>query len=217
MRLTSNLTMIVAALLGSQVVYADIYIWTDENGITNFTNQTPPPEAEIYLKSMEGPYQEAVDRTQREMEKQRALEQAQAEKRLQEERLAEKIARLERQTAEAERKTREALERVEELEDAAAGRDRDRRWSSTGYVSYDPGYDDYRHYGYRGYRFSVTYPGDKRHQKHRLRKGKSHKQIDRSDHRHKGRRLESRRHVQPRQPPTGQDRFDGHRRKGSRR
>jgi len=207
----------LAVCLWGQAAYADIYVWTDENGITNFTDQTPPPEAEIFLKTMEGPYQEAVERAQRETEKQRALERAQAEIREQEERVAEKIAQLERRTEEAEREAREALERAAELEDAADRQYRDDRWYSTGYASYYPGYDGYRHYGYTGYRFSVTYPSSKRYKRHRYRPGGSHKRIDGRGHRSRGRHLEGNRNGRHRRHATGQARFDGHPRRGSRR
>lgn len=216
MRLTFSLPMILVACLWSQAVYADIYVWIDENGITNFTNQPPPPGAEIFLKTMEGPHQEVVEETPKEMEMQRALERAQTDIRLTEERIAEKITQLEQETAEAKRETRKALERVEELEDAAERRYRDNRWSSTGSVAYNPGYYDYRHYGYRGYRFSVTYPGDKRHPKHRFRMGRPHKQVERSGHRRGGLRLKGKRHAQHRRHPTGQARFGGHPRRGLR-
>jgi len=210
-------TYMLTVCLWSHGVDADIYAWTDESGIMHFSNRDSHPEATLFLKTMEGPYEEAVERAQRETEKQRELEQAQAEIREQEARLAAKIAKLEQRTAEAKRKTQEALERAEALEKAADKRYRDDRWYSTGYVSYYPGYYDYRYYGYNGYRFSVTYPSGKRYKKHRYRPNGSHKQIDGERHRNRDRHFQGNRDSRYRRHTAGQARFSGHRRGGWRR
>jgi hypothetical protein len=198
-------------------VNADIYTWSDENGIMHFSNRNSHPEATLYLKTMEGPYEEALERAQREAERQRELERAQAEIRLQEARLAEKIATLERRTAEAKQKTQEALDRAEALEKAADRRYRDDRWYATGYASSYPGYYDYRYYGVNGYRFSVTYPGSKRYKKHRYRPVGSHKQIDGGKYRNRDRHFQGNRNSRYGRHTAGQAAFSGHRRGGWRR
>jgi len=33
--------------------FADIYVWTDENGVKNFTNQAPPEQAEVFMTTPE--------------------------------------------------------------------------------------------------------------------------------------------------------------------
>ena len=43
-------------------LYADIYEWTDQNGVKHFTNYTPPADATILIKTEELPYDEAADR-----------------------------------------------------------------------------------------------------------------------------------------------------------
>lgn len=209
-------TYMLTACLWSHGVNADIYTWTDESGIMHFSNRNSHPEAALYLKTMEGPYEEAVERAQRETEQQRELERAQAEIRIQEARLAEKIAKLERRTAEAKRKTQEALDRAEALEEAADRRYRDDRWYATGYLSY-PGYYDYRYYGYNGYRFSVTYPSGKRYKKHRYHLGGSHKQIHGERYLNRDRHFQGNRNSRYRRHPAGQARFSGHRPGGWRR
>ena len=35
----------------SAFLYADIYEWTDEEGVRHFTNSAPPPEAKIMMKT----------------------------------------------------------------------------------------------------------------------------------------------------------------------
>lgn len=208
---------IFAVCLWGQAAYADIYVWIDDNGIRHFSNRDSHPDAKLFLKTMEGPYEEAVERAQKETEKKQALEQAQAEIQERKERLAEKVAKLERRAEEAKREAREALDRAKELEEAADRRYRDDRWYATGYASYYPGYYDYGYYGYRGYRFSVTYPSGKRYKKHRHHKGGSHKQIDRNRHRYQDRHLNGSKYARQRRPAAGQARFSGHRRGGWRR
>ena len=217
MKRTTLSACIFAVCLWGQAAYADIYAWIDDNGIRHFSNRNSHPEAELFLKTMEGPYEEAVERTQRETEKQREIEQAQAEIQAEKERLAEKVAKLERRAKEAKREAREALERAKELEKATDRRYRDDRWYSTGYASYYPGYYDYRYYGYSGYRFSVTYPSGKRYKRHRQHKGGSHKQIDGNRHRYRDRHLNGSKNARNRGHATGQVRFSGHRRGGWRR
>jgi len=214
MRRITQFIWIFAVCLWSQAVYADIYAWIDDNGIRHFSNRNSHPEAELFLKTMEGPYEEAVERAQREAEKQRALEQAHAEIQAQKDRLAEKVARLERRAEEAKRKAREALERAKELEAAADRRYQDDRWYSTGYISYYPEYYDYRYYGYNGYRFSVTYPSGKRYKQHRYRPGEPPKRIDWNGHRNRDWRSTGNRDARHRGPSAGQARFQGHRRGG---
>lgn len=209
-------TWIMAACLWAQTVDADIYVWTDESGIRHFSNRDSHPEAELFLKTMEGPYEEAVERAYREAEKQRELQQAQAKIQEEKERLAEKVAELERRTEAAKREAQEALDRAEAIEEAADRRRRDDRWYAVG-TAYYPGYYIYSPYGYRGYRFSVTYPGGKRFKDHRYRPGGTHGPIHRDGYRNRDRHPAGSRYSRPRQPLSGQARFQGHGRRGWRR
>ena len=93
-------------------LYADIYEWTDENGVKHFTNYTPPDNATILIKSEELPYDEAADRARIEAEKQQRFELARLE-------IAEREAELERREAEAERNAEEAERYADETVRAA--------------------------------------------------------------------------------------------------
>ena len=81
-------------------LYADIYEWTDENGVKHFTNYTPPAGATVLLKTEEVPYDEDADRERVEADRKIQLELARLE-------LAEREAEIERRTTEAERRAAE--------------------------------------------------------------------------------------------------------------
>jgi len=66
---------IAAGCLIAGPLYADIYEWTDENGVKHFTNYTPPDNT-ILIKFEELPYDEAADRARIEAERQQQLELA---------------------------------------------------------------------------------------------------------------------------------------------
>jgi hypothetical protein len=95
------LLLTVAWVFFAGYLQADIYEWTDKNGIKHFTNYKPPDDATILIKSEEMPYDEAADRARIEADKQYQLELARLE-------LAEREAELERREADAERKVAEA-------------------------------------------------------------------------------------------------------------
>ena len=115
-------------------LYADIYEWTDENGVRHFTNYAPPAAAKILIKTEEVPYDEAADRERIEAERQLQLELDRLE-------VAEKEAELERLAAEAERKAAEADRYSEEVR-----RQADRYLQEAKSDRYY-----YRTYGYFGY------------------------------------------------------------------
>jgi len=112
---------------------ADIYSWTDENGVRHFTNQAPPEHAELLIKSPEISHDEEAH--QRRLEEDR-LELARQE-------LAERKALLLQQQLEAERRlaaanarAEAALQRAEQIlqeAEAAAEAYEDDRGSSYGY------------------------------------------------------------------------------------
>jgi hypothetical protein len=107
--------MILAALglagFAALEARADIYSWTDENGVRYFTNYAPPKQAKILMKTPEIAYDEEADLQRRENDR---LEAARQE-------LAEREAFLLQQQQEAERRIAEANARAE-----AALRDADR-------------------------------------------------------------------------------------------
>jgi hypothetical protein len=106
------LLFIAAGCLIAGSLHADIYEWTDENGVKHFTNYAPPDDATIMMKSEELPYDEAADRTSIEAERQQQLELAKLK-------LSEREAELERREAEAQRRAVEAERYAEETVQAA--------------------------------------------------------------------------------------------------
>ena len=47
------LEMILMSFIWSPIVTANIYTWTDESNIQHFTNQAPPPGAEIFIRDLD--------------------------------------------------------------------------------------------------------------------------------------------------------------------
>ncbi len=132
--------LITASCFIVSSLYADIYEWTDADGVRHFTNYAPPPEAGIMMKTNELPYDEAADHARLEAEQEAQLELARLE-------AAEKNMALERREAEAEQRLAEADRKVEEAE-----REAERLLNETGNDRYDSGYPGYPGYGYyRGY------------------------------------------------------------------
>ena len=135
------LLFLAAVCLIAGTLHADIYEWTDENGVKHFTNYAPPPEASIMMKTEELPYDEAADHARLEAEREEQLERTRLE-------LAERTAELERREAEAEQKLAEAGRQVEEtLRETEKILDEARNDG-----------DDYGNYGYSGY-YRSYYPG----------------------------------------------------------
>jgi hypothetical protein len=144
---------------------ADIYEWTDENGITHYTNQTPPLGSKILMIAKEEPYDEAADRKRMEADRQERLELARLE-------IAQREAELELRQVEAERRLAEADRLVQEAireNDYYLYETSSRNWAISrtgGYGCRDDRWDcnylDYNRWYYRkGYRQS-TQP-DKRY------------------------------------------------------
>ena len=133
--------MVITCLITSSL-QADIYEWSDENGVRHFTNYAPPDDAKIIMKTKEVPYDEAADRARREAEERQRLELARLE-------LAEREADLERREAEAQRRLveadREAEEKLQEAEEILDSSRVDR--------------DSYRTFGWGGFRRGYTYNG----------------------------------------------------------
>jgi hypothetical protein len=59
---------------------ADIYAWTDENGVKYFTNHAPPEQATLFMKTREIPYDEEADNQRREMDRLEVARQELAER-----------------------------------------------------------------------------------------------------------------------------------------
>lgn len=124
--------------LFTAMLNADIYEWTDEDGVRHFTNSAPPPEAKILMKTKEVPFDEAADRARRKAEQEVQLELARLE-------VAERTLELERLTAEAEERLAEADRKAEETL-----REAERLLNESRNESYEYRESGFREY-YRGY------------------------------------------------------------------
>jgi hypothetical protein len=166
---------------------ADIYSWTDENGVNHFTNYAPPKYAQILIKTPEIPYDEEADNQRQETDR---LEVARHE-------LAEREAFLLLQQQEAERRIAEANARIDaalreadqilqDAEDAAE----DASYNNGGSYAYGYGYYPLYRHGYRkyvqhykpGYRPGHKYYFKSHHRKHGVQRYHSISRIRRSSH-----------------------------------
>ena len=122
---------------------ADIYSWTDENGVNHFTNYSPPKQAKLLIKTPEIPYDEDADNQRRENDQLEVARQELAEREaflLQEQQAAER--RIAEANARADAALWEADRILQEAETAAEDSSYDR---SNGYTY---GYFPYNRYGY---------------------------------------------------------------------
>ena len=143
------LLCITAGCFIASPLYADIYEWTDVDGVTHYTNYAPPPEAKILMKTEELPYDEAADLARLEAEREERLELARLE-------LVEMKADLERREAETEQRLAEASRQAEEaLREAEKIRDDSYSDRNYGYSNYYRGYYPY-HYKNRYYYSNET-------------------------------------------------------------
>ena len=104
--------VIITGIFIAGSALADIYQWTDQNGVKHFTNYTPPAHATILMKTKEVPYDEAADRARIEADRQYQLELDRLE-------LARREAEIDQREAAAERKVRDAERYADETMRAA--------------------------------------------------------------------------------------------------
>jgi hypothetical protein len=153
---------------------ADIYAWTDENGVKHFTNYTPPKQATLFMKTPEIPHDEEADNRRSEMDRLAVARQE----------LAEKEAFLQEQQLAAERRIVAANARAD-----AALQEADQVLQTAQAVAEDAGTYHSSNYGY-GYYYPYYFNGSSyfynRHKKYdgglyRKRKHFKHK-IDHYTH-----------------------------------
>jgi len=155
-------------------LFADIYEWTDENGVKHYTNYAPPPEAKFLMKTEEVPYNEAADRARMEAEQEVQLELARLELAERKAELEWREAQTEQRLAEASRQAEETLREAERILNEA----RNERYNNRnhGYTHYYRGHYPYHHKDrlyYRSKTSSIYYvrPPHSIHSKHyRLKK-----------------------------------------------
>jgi hypothetical protein len=125
-RLAAIMIMLGLFIFGENT-NADIYRWTDENGVAHYSNHAPPPDAELVLKSVgdsskpEVETEPGVGETETSpRKKQETLETELAESNRKLKYAVEKIERLtethHQELAEANRKAQRAIRQAEDLE-----------------------------------------------------------------------------------------------------
>lgn len=70
--------ILVSCIVASSSL-ADIYEWTDENGVKHYSNYAPAAKSKVLMKTKEEPYDEEADRVRMEAERQERLELARLE------------------------------------------------------------------------------------------------------------------------------------------
>lgn len=157
MKRLNTVVMILSAFglagLAVSTASADIYAWTDENGVKYFTNQAPPKQATLFMKTPEIPHDEEADNQRSEMDRMAVARQELAER---EAFLLEQQQAAERRIAEANARAEAALREADQVlkEAQAASEDANYNYSS----SYGYGY----YYPYYGYGYRYPYIGHKR-------------------------------------------------------
>ena len=160
--------LVAAGCLIAGSLQADIYEWTDANGVKHFTNYTPPQDATVLMKTAEVPYDEAADLARMEADRQYQLELAKQEIAAREAELEWREAEAERKAAEAERYAQETVREADQyLNDAQKD-----HWyyRSGGYYGYyrPPYIDHYKrkyrkksHYGHSKKKYDKKYRRDR--------------------------------------------------------
>ena len=167
-----NITLLVLTALwfsgfAALTARADIYSWTDENGVNHFTNYAPPKHAKLLIKTPEISYDEEADNQRQEADRLEVARQELADREaflLQEQQAAER--RLAEANAKADAALREADEILREAETAAEDANYDRS-NSYAYGYYHKGY--YRKYGGSYYKKRPYKYRNGRQYKHRYR------------------------------------------------
>ena len=112
--------------------FADIYEWTDENGVKHFSNYAHPAESKVLMKTKEEPYNQEADLARMELDRQELLEFARQEIIRREVELEMREAEAERRIAEADRVAEDARREAEFLREEA--------WSSSRVIYRNGGY-----------------------------------------------------------------------------
>lgn len=115
--LLSTVALMLAVAAGASPSAADIYIWTDAAGVKHITNYSPPPQAELLMRTPEIPYDEDADRQRRDAERSDRLARERQELLEKEAALALREREAAQRIADAERRAAAALERSVQLQD----------------------------------------------------------------------------------------------------
>jgi hypothetical protein len=164
------------------VAMADIYEWTDADGVKHYSNYAPPENSRVLMKTKEEPYDEAADRARAEEERQALLELTRLQIAQREAELAQREAEAERRLAEADRLAEEALRDAESyIEDAENSQTTSGDYGIGCYGGYygcrDPLYGPwyYRNESAGIFFKKPPYPTPYRHPRYTKRYGSSHR------------------------------------------
>lgn len=125
--------LVMAVLLTVSPVQAEIYSWTDENGVRHYSD-TPPGDSSKVTVANEIPHDQEADQKIRD-DHQQMVQQADEEQRESEKReLEERLKKAEKQLQEAERKADRALEAAKEARTIAEEKQRRREVYVVPYV-----------------------------------------------------------------------------------
>jgi len=128
-------TFLLIALFGS-VASADIFEWTDENGVRHFTNYAPPIQARILIKAEELPYDDSENKDRVEAESLEKLELAKLALAEKEAVLAAQQREADQRIAAADQRAAEALQLAEDLAEQAEKINYNYRRRSESYIYY---------------------------------------------------------------------------------
>jgi len=129
----------------SATVAADIYEWTDENGVKHYSNFAPPDQAQVLIKSEELPYTGMSDeelRAAERAEERTAAELEMAERQVE---ILEKQLAAQRKMQAAEAQAAEMVQEAEALLQKAEEKYRDAYRTRSVYYGYYPLYKRWRH------------------------------------------------------------------------
>jgi hypothetical protein len=128
---------------------ADIYVWTDENGVKHFTNYAPPEQAQLLMKTREFAYDEAKDRERMEADRLQVQQQQWGEIEEKQAMLAYEQQIAARRLAEANRRAEDTLRQAESLLEEARQISEDDAFWDRNHFLYVPRYP---------YNYWKTYP-----------------------------------------------------------
>jgi hypothetical protein len=155
------------AVCFAPTLQADIFVWTDENGVRNFTNFSPPEKAELFIKTPETLRDTAEDQKRAESESMQKVQEAEKKVALLREELDEvkkRLAESKNETqADAERERFEQSEPSVSTEDYLSDAYRHRSYAAYGY-----------NYPYAGYGYSTKVHSQKKLYHKRLHRRRSH-------------------------------------------
>lgn len=148
----------------STTALADIYQWTDEDGVKHYSNFAPPDQAETLIKSEELPYTGMSDEELRAAERAQNLADAQREMAERKVEILEKQLAAERRMEAAEERAADMIQEAESLLEKAEEKYQNAYKYRYLYYGYYPFYKYWRH-GKKHITHDRAYYGRRHHSK----------------------------------------------------